>query len=75
MNGRANLCCLTLLAELLLTSALAADNLERRTYLGLQFDLSDQNGPGLLVQRVLPGSTAGDGRCPPGRPAHLRRIR
>lgn len=36
----------------------AGADLARRTYLGLQFDLSDRDGPGLLVERVLPGSTA-----------------
>lgn len=42
----------------LLLPAPAGAELARRTYLGLQFDLSDQSGPGLLVERVLPGSTA-----------------
>lgn len=43
---------------ILVLPALASADLGRRTYLGLQFDLSDQSGPGLLVERVLPGSTA-----------------
>jgi len=51
-------CWLLPLLSLFVTSQVQADTLERRTYLGLQFDLSDQSGPGLLVQRVLPGSTA-----------------
>ncbi len=46
-----------LLGILLLPSFAGAD-LARRTYLGLQFDLGDQSGPGLLVERVFPGSTA-----------------
>lgn len=37
---------------------LQADELPRRTYLGLQFDLQDRSGPGLLVADVLPRSTA-----------------
>jgi len=35
-----------------------AADLSRRSYLGLQFDLSDRSGPGLLVSAVQPASTA-----------------
>jgi pimeloyl-ACP methyl ester carboxylesterase len=42
----------------ILLPASAAADLVRRTYLGLQFDLSDREGPGLLVERVMPNSTA-----------------
>jgi pimeloyl-ACP methyl ester carboxylesterase len=43
---------------LILLPVMAGADLARRTYLGLQFDLSDREGPGLLVERVLPRSTA-----------------
>ncbi len=42
----------------MLLPMLADADLARRTYLGLQFDLSDRQGPGLLVEQVFPGSTA-----------------
>lgn len=44
----------------LLTAAgtVVAGELPRRTYLGLQFDLEDRSGPGLMVADVLPESTA-----------------
>ena len=50
---------------LLLPSLVAAD-LTRRTFLGLQFDLSNRDGPGLLVEKVLPGSTAEAAGMRPG---------
>ena len=50
--------CTALGVLVLLVPAVGAAELDRRTFLGLQFDLSDQSAPGLLVQRVLPGSTA-----------------
>lgn len=52
--------CLRLVSLLiiLLPGLLSAADLSRRTHLGLQFDLSDREGPGLLVAQVLPESTA-----------------
>jgi len=47
-----------LIILLLACSTATAMELPRRSYLGLQFDLSDRNGPGLLVSAVLPRSTA-----------------
>jgi pimeloyl-ACP methyl ester carboxylesterase len=44
---------------LIATCATAAfADLPRQTHLGLQFDLTDKRGPGLLVSGVLPKSTA-----------------
>ncbi len=57
---------LLLLILLLPAPAYPSDSLARRTHLGLQFDLSDREGPGLLVQRVLPGSTAEAAGIRPG---------
>ena len=51
---------------MLLLPTLAAADLARRTYLGLQFDLDNRDGPGLLVERVLPGSTAEAAGMRPG---------
>lgn len=48
---------IALLAFTLIAAAAFAD-LQRRSYLGLQFDLTDTSAPGLLVTAVFPNSTA-----------------
>jgi hypothetical protein len=54
-------------ALLLLFFAAAADaELLRRSFLGLQFDLDDRAGPGLLVSGVVPDSTAAVAGMRPG---------
>lgn len=49
-----------------LLAAAAAADLPRRSYLGLQFDLTDTSGPGLLVTAVFPDSTAALAGMRPG---------
>jgi pimeloyl-ACP methyl ester carboxylesterase len=51
---------------ILLLPTIATADLARRTYLGLQFDLGNRDGPGLLVESVLPGSTAEAAGMRPG---------
>ncbi|MEM8769939.1 MAG: alpha/beta hydrolase, partial [Pseudomonadota bacterium] len=46
--------------------AVSAAELQRRTYLGLQFDLQDKSAPGLAVTAVMPGSTAAAAGIRPG---------
>ncbi len=57
---------LYLAALCLALPAVSTADLARRNYLGLQFDLSDRRGPGLFVERVLPGSTAEAAGMRPG---------
>ncbi|MGE0623925.1 MAG: PDZ domain-containing protein [Pseudomonadales bacterium] len=51
---------------LLIAGAARADELQRRSYLGVQFDLEDRTGPGLLVTAVDRDSTAANAGLRPG---------
>ncbi len=54
------------LIALLFAASGSAAELQRRTYLGLQFDLQDRSAPGLAVTSVMPGSTAEAAGIRPG---------